>query len=47
MGIRGAKLTFSGGKKFLGVQKASGGATSLSEKQKKVATFFLFFFWRQ
>ena len=40
------KLTFGGGKIFLGVQKLQEAQKVYKKNQKKVATSFLFF-WRQ
>ena len=44
MAIRGAKLTFVGGKKILGVQKVQVEQQAFKKNQKKVANFFLLFF---
>ena len=44
MAIRGAKLTFVGGKIFLGVQKVQVEQQAFKKKQKKVANFLLLFF---
>ena len=43
MAIRGAKLSFSGGKTFLGVQKLQGAQKAYKKNQQKSGDFF----WRQ
>ena len=43
MAIRGAKLSFSGGKNFLGVQKLQGAQKAYKKNQQKSDDFF----WRQ
>ena len=43
MAIRGAKFTFGGGGKNLGVQKFQGAQQAYKKNQKKAATFFVCF----
>ena len=43
MAIRGAKLTFGGGKNVLGVQKLQGAQQAYKKNQKKIGELFFFF----